>query len=87
MPPLFPPDRSSLLLVMEGVAPRPVLTPCGNAREGKEPACRVLGITVSAAETQPSVTSSRAERSEWCGAYTHPVRVIPPGNGPLRPLP
>ena len=71
MPLLFPPTRSSLLLVTGGVAPRPMLTLCGNAVGRRGTCLQGLGIMVSAAETQPPVTSSRAERSGWCGAYTH----------------
>ena len=71
MPLLFPPVRSSQLLVTGGVAPRPVLTLSGNAMGRRGTCLQGLGTMVSAAETQPPVTSSRAERSGWCGAYTH----------------
>ena len=71
MPLLFPPVRSSQLLVTGGVAPRPVLTLSGNAMGRRGTWLQGLGTMVSAAETQPPVTSSRAERSGWCGAYTH----------------
>ena len=75
MPLLFPPVRSSQLLVTGGVAPRPVLTLSGNAMGRRGTCLQGLGTMVSAAETQPPVTSSRAERSGWCGAYTRRLRV------------
>jgi hypothetical protein len=46
---LFPPARSSLLLVTGGVAPRPMLTLCGNAVGRRGTCLQGLGIMVSAA--------------------------------------
>ena len=70
MPLLFPPARSSLLLVTGGVAPRPMLTLCGNAMGRRGTCLQGLGIMVSAAETQP--LSRHPELSGVGGAaHTH----------------